>query len=272
MTWISPRESAGFKILAAFMLPSASPVPTRLWTSSIKRMMLPSSLTSSSRPLMRLSNWPRNCVPATSAVKSSRWISFFCRRAGTLPSAMRSAKPSATAVLPTPGSPIKHGLFFVRRDKICTTRSSSLSRPMMRSMLPLRARAVKSVQYAFKWRRFERGFSRRRSFVPVSPPDGCCAPSDAFGAPKTFCRKAGNVAAPPGTKPPVWPSPSSSPGFISWPSSASMASICSSVIPIFSIKSLTGLMPSSFAQERHSPCGSPFVSADEETNTTAGRL
>ena len=31
---------------------------------------------------------------------------------------MRSAKPSAIADLPTPGSPIRIGLFFLRRDKI----------------------------------------------------------------------------------------------------------------------------------------------------------
>ncbi len=31
-------------MLAAFMLPSASPAPTMLWTSSITRMMLPSLL------------------------------------------------------------------------------------------------------------------------------------------------------------------------------------------------------------------------------------
>ena len=30
MTWISPRDRAGFRILAAFMEPSASPTPTML--------------------------------------------------------------------------------------------------------------------------------------------------------------------------------------------------------------------------------------------------
>ena len=42
MTWISPRERAGFRIFAAFIEPSASPAPTRLWTSSMTRMILPS--------------------------------------------------------------------------------------------------------------------------------------------------------------------------------------------------------------------------------------
>ena len=42
---------------------------------------------------------------------------------------MRCASPSTMAVLPTPGSPMSTGLFFVRRHRICTTRSSSASRP-----------------------------------------------------------------------------------------------------------------------------------------------
>ena len=37
---------------------------------------------------------------------------------GTSPPASNVAKPSTTAVFPTPGSPIKHGLFFVLRHKI----------------------------------------------------------------------------------------------------------------------------------------------------------
>ena len=48
------------------------------------------------------------------------------------------------AVLPTPGSPIKIGLFFLRRDKICATRSISFSRPTIGSSLPFSATLVKS--------------------------------------------------------------------------------------------------------------------------------
>ena len=88
---------------------------------------------------MRLSNWPRNWVPATSAVKSSSWTSLSRSLAGTSPRAMRKAVPSATAVLPTPGSPIRQGLFLVRRERICTTRWISFSRPMMLSSWPFRA-------------------------------------------------------------------------------------------------------------------------------------
>ena len=44
------------------------------------------------------------------------------RRGGTSPRAMRAARPSAMAVLPTPGSPMRQGLFLVRRDRIWVTR------------------------------------------------------------------------------------------------------------------------------------------------------
>ena len=47
------------------------------------------------------------------------------------------------AVLPTPGSPISTGLFLVRRDRTCMTRSISLSRPMTGSSLPSRASWVR---------------------------------------------------------------------------------------------------------------------------------
>ena len=46
-------------------------------------------------------------------------------------------------VLPTPGSPMRTGLFFVRRDRICMTRSISCSRPMTGSSLPSRAACVR---------------------------------------------------------------------------------------------------------------------------------
>src|SRR5581483_1897384 len=48
---------------------------------------------------------------------------------GTWLEAMRAASPSTTAVLPTPGSPISTGLFFVRRERICISRSISVWRP-----------------------------------------------------------------------------------------------------------------------------------------------
>jgi hypothetical protein len=45
------------------------------------------------------------------------------------------------------GSPMRTGLFFVRRERTCMTRRISSSRPMTGSSLPLRASSVRSRQY-----------------------------------------------------------------------------------------------------------------------------
>ena len=47
------------------------------------------------------------------------------------------------AVLPTPGSPTRTGLFLVRRESTCITRSISVSRPTSTSNLPSRASCVR---------------------------------------------------------------------------------------------------------------------------------
>ena len=154
MTCNSPRERAGLNIFAAFIVPSLSPVPTSLCTSSMKSMMLPRFLISSTSDFTRLSNCPRNCVPATSDVRSSRYSSLPSRRNGTSPETSLCAIPSAIAVLPTPGSPIRQGLFFERRDKIWSTRSISLSRPIIRSSFPAFALSVRFSQNVFKNLRF----------------------------------------------------------------------------------------------------------------------
>jgi hypothetical protein len=64
---------------------------------------------------------------------------------GTAPSAMRSAKPSTTAVFPTPASPVRMGLFCRRRRRTSITWRISASRPRMGSMRPARASAVRST-------------------------------------------------------------------------------------------------------------------------------
>ena len=63
---------------------------------------------------------------------------------GMSPLTMRWARPSTIAVLPTPGSPISTGLFFVRRDRTWMTRRISSSRPMTGSSLPSSASCVRS--------------------------------------------------------------------------------------------------------------------------------
>ena len=75
------------------------------------------------------------------------------RPSGTSPRTIRCAKPSTMAVLPTPGSPISTGLFFVLRDRMRMTSRISVSRPITGSSLPDFANAVKSLPY------FSRQFS-----------------------------------------------------------------------------------------------------------------
>ena len=147
MSCSSPRASTGFKMLAASIAPSAAPAPTMVWNSSTKRMALPSRTSSSSRFLNRSSKSPRYFVPATRLAMSSASRRRPWSIRGTCLSAMRWASPSASAVLPTPGSPTRQGLFFWRRHKISTIRSSSFSRQNTGSSSPSAARRVKSRQY-----------------------------------------------------------------------------------------------------------------------------
>ena len=88
------------------------------------------ALISSSTALSRSSNSPRYFAPATMAARSRESNRLPRNDSGTSPATIRWASPSTTAVLPTPGSPISTGLFFVRRERTCTTRRISLSRPI----------------------------------------------------------------------------------------------------------------------------------------------
>ena len=84
-------------------------------------------------------------MPATSEVRSSVITRLPNSTRDTLRRTMRKARPSAMADLPTPGSPISRGLFFLRRDSIWHTRSISFSRPTTGSSLPSRAYCVRSL-------------------------------------------------------------------------------------------------------------------------------
>ncbi len=147
-----PRASAGFNMFAASMVPpSVVPVPMRVCSSSINRIICPPepsiSLITAFR---RSSNSPRNLVPATSAPTSNMKMDLFFRSSGTSPLAMRCASPSTTAVFPTPASPMRTGLFFVRRERTCMRRRISASRPIMGSNSPSRAASVRSVPYFWR--------------------------------------------------------------------------------------------------------------------------
>ena len=95
-------------------------------------------------PLSRSSNCPRYLVPATTSDRSRARIRLPAIVGGTSPSTIRQASPSTIAVLPTPGSPSSTGLFLRRRERTCTTRSSSISRPISGSNFFSRASFVMS--------------------------------------------------------------------------------------------------------------------------------
>ena len=114
----------------------------------MKRTISPAAFSISARTaLSRSSNSPRYFAPARSAPTSSAHTRLPFRPSGTSPATIRCARPSAIAVFPTPGSPIRTGLFFVRRDSTCMTRRISSSRPMTGSSLPDSASAVRSRPY-----------------------------------------------------------------------------------------------------------------------------
>ena len=93
---------------------------------------------------MRSSKSPRYLAPASIAGMSSDTRCLPFRVAGTSPATIRWARPSAMAVLPTPGSPMSTGLFLVRRASTFITRRISSFRPITGSSLPRRARSVRS--------------------------------------------------------------------------------------------------------------------------------
>ena len=144
----SPLAKAGFRILAASMAPSLLPAPTKVWISSMKRIISPCACVTSLMTLLsRSSNSPLYFAPATSAPMSSEYSFLFFRFSGTSPRTMRCAKPSTMAVLPVPGSPMRIGLFLVRRERICSTRRISSSRPITGSSLPSRASSTRLRAY-----------------------------------------------------------------------------------------------------------------------------
>ena len=63
------------------------------------------------------SNSPLNFAPATKAPKSSEISFLFFNESGISLFIILMASPSTIAVFPTPGSPIKIGLFLVLLDR-----------------------------------------------------------------------------------------------------------------------------------------------------------
>ena len=132
--WSSPLASMGFKRFPASMEPSVFPAPTMLWISSMKSRISPSDFFTSSKTAFNLSsNSPLYLAPAIKAPISRAKIFFFFKESGTSSLAILWAKPSTAAVLPTPGSPIKQGLFFCFLERIRMMLRISSSLPIMGS-------------------------------------------------------------------------------------------------------------------------------------------
>ncbi len=103
--------------------------------------------TASMTPLRRCSNSPLTPAPACNRPRSKTRRVTSCNDGGTSPAAIRRARPSTTAVLPTPGAPTRIGLFCRRRSRMSMHWRISPSRPTMGSMRPSRASAVRSWVY-----------------------------------------------------------------------------------------------------------------------------
>ena len=181
-TCSSPRDSAGLRMLAASMAPSALPAPTRLCSSSTNRITFFTRRISSMTALMRSSNWPRYFVPATISARSSEITRLPCSSSGTSPLTMACARPSAMAVLPTPASPSSAGLFFVRRHRMRITRSISSARPITGSSAPCCASAVRSRPNVVRAGVLESLAPRAPGPGPSSGPSGS-PPGSSRGAP-----------------------------------------------------------------------------------------
>ncbi len=187
----SPRASIGLSMLPASIAESPpAPAPTTVCSSSMKVMICPpASLISSSTDLSRSSNSPRYFAPATIAARSSESTRRPLRESGTSPATTRWARPSTTAVLPTPGSPISTGLFLVRRLSTWMTRRISASRPMTGSSRPSRL--------PLSGRRRTSPATRTSTPRPRWSPGGCRAPRR--------CPRAGRRRSGRRRRAPAWP-------------------------------------------------------------------
>ena len=89
-----------------------APAPTIVCISSMNKMGFFSSITSFITFFNLFSKSPLYFVPATRDPISSEKILVFFNLSGISLLAIFNASPSTMAVLPTPGSPTRIGLFF----------------------------------------------------------------------------------------------------------------------------------------------------------------
>ena len=143
---ISPFASAGLNAFAASIDPAEAPVPIKVCSSSMNKIMSSTCFNSSIIPLILSSNCPLYFVPATIDVKSNNTTLLSRSVLGASPCLIIRARPSMIVVLPTPGLPINTGLFFFFLDKICATLCISSFLPITGSIFPSSAFLVTSVE------------------------------------------------------------------------------------------------------------------------------
>ena len=118
-TFKSPLVNTGFNKFARSLLfcPPPAPAPLILCASSIKQIVLPFFFKPFNTILKRSSKSPLYLEPANIAPISKLYTSYPFKNSGHVPFTILKARPSAIAVLPTPGSPTKITLFLVLRPK-----------------------------------------------------------------------------------------------------------------------------------------------------------
>ena len=141
----SPRARGGLRRLAASSPSGPSrPPPTRASSSSTNTMTSGWARASAITPCTRSSKAARSSVPPRRAPMLSSTMRLPASTAGSRPSAARIAIASTIAVLPTPASPTRTGLFRLLRASAWRTARISRPRPMIGPSSPLRASAVRS--------------------------------------------------------------------------------------------------------------------------------
>ena len=128
--------------------PPRSPRRRSCAVSSMKRTMSPSGLDllryADFDALFEIAAVAGSRQPCRSEVQRESGLLASSDASGTSPAWIFSARPSATAVLPTPGSPISTGLFLVRRLKHHHhTLDFGMDRPITGSSFPAAASAVR---------------------------------------------------------------------------------------------------------------------------------
>ena len=183
----SPRARAGFSRLAASPCPAAPPAPISVCASSMNRMIGFGTgldfVDHRLQPVLELALDAGAGLQQAQIERAQR--RRCCSAGGTSPAAMRRANPSTTAVLPTPASPVRIGLFWRRRVRMSIIWRISVSRPRTGSILPARACAVRSM---VNWSsaadppgRAAAAAARTPPAAPIRPAPAASAASAAVG-------------------------------------------------------------------------------------------